>query len=339
VVHLDGKKIKRAAKRLKPLRGTPGKVFGGKLLAAHLPASGLVVATAADLDGEANDIKLVPEALERARAKIAGPRLWVADRQFCDLDQPRRFSEQGDHFLIRFCRKMGFHPDPERPSVTSCDRRGLVVVDEWGWIGAASDERRRWVRRITLQRPDAEDVILITDLVEAASIAATDLLEVYLGRWGIERVFQQITEVFALERLIGATPQATIFQAMFCFVLYNLIQVVRAYIAATRAEPTPVESLSTEQIFADTRAELTALNKVVSPAQVAVGIPMSLTETEVANRLRELLSGLWSPLWIKAANKKPRPAKTKAKSGGAHTSVHRVLQAHQKQSMPSTKSS
>jgi len=54
IVILDGKKIKRVAKRLLEVRGRPGKVFGGKLLAAYLPALGLAVALAADPDGEAN---------------------------------------------------------------------------------------------------------------------------------------------------------------------------------------------------------------------------------------------------------------------------------------------
>src|SRR5262249_57054453 len=73
VVVLDGKKIKRAAKRLLAVRGRPGKVFGGKLLVAYLPADGLAVALAADPDGEANDIRLVPRLLPLARAAVAGP--------------------------------------------------------------------------------------------------------------------------------------------------------------------------------------------------------------------------------------------------------------------------
>jgi hypothetical protein len=35
-------------------------------------------------------------------------------------------------------------------------------------------------------RPGDEDVILMTDLVDAAAYPAEDLLEVYLSRWGIE---------------------------------------------------------------------------------------------------------------------------------------------------------
>src|SRR5262245_45971150 len=101
VIVVDGKKIKKVAKRLLATRGQPGKLYGGKLLAAYLPAEGLAVALAADPDGEANDIRLVPRLLPLARAAVAGVRLWVADRQFSDLDQPGRFAEGGDHFLIR----------------------------------------------------------------------------------------------------------------------------------------------------------------------------------------------------------------------------------------------
>jgi hypothetical protein len=327
-VILDGKKIKKVAKRLQPLRGTPGKVFGGKLLVAYLPGQGLAVAMAADPDGEANDIKLVPQVLPRARAAIAGPRLWVADRQFCDLDQPQRLTQDGDHFLIRFSLKMGFHPEATPSAVTGQDDHGRTVIEQWGWIGAAAEKRRRWVRQITLQRPGDEDVILMTDLVDAAAYPAVDLLEVYRACWGIERVFQQITEVFALEHFIGSTPQATVFQASFCLVLDNMIQVVRASIAAGRSEPTAVASLSVEQIFADVKDELIALNQVVTPSEVAACFPRLMTLPEIVTRLTSLLGGVWSPLWKKAVNTRPRPAKKKVRRNGAHTSVHRVLQAH-----------
>src|SRR5207245_260191 len=41
VVVLDGKTIKKAAKRLLATRGQPGRLCGGKILAAYLPAEGL----------------------------------------------------------------------------------------------------------------------------------------------------------------------------------------------------------------------------------------------------------------------------------------------------------
>ena len=262
VVILDGKQIKDVAKRLLPVRGRPGKVIGGKILVAYLPRKGLAVAMAAERDGEANDIRLMPEAVPRARARVAGVRLWVADRQFCDLDQPEQLTEQGDHFLLRRSLKLGFHADPDRPARQHVDAQGRTVIDQWGWIGSPKEKRRRYVRQIHLVRPGAEDVYLVTDLLDEQAYPAEDLLAVYLKRWEIERVFQKITEVFELRQLIGSTPEATIFQAAFCLVLYNLLQVMRAFVAAGQ-EGLVAESVSMEKLFDDVQTELTAVGGAV----------------------------------------------------------------------------
>ncbi len=326
VTILDGKQLKKVAKRLKPVRSKAGRVVGGKILVAYLPAEGLAVAMAADPDGEANDIRLMPEVVPRARARISGVRLWVADRQFCDLNQPALLTEQGDHFLIRRSLKTHFHPDPQRPAQTSLDSQGRTVVEEWGWIGAEKDKRRRYVRHIRLIRPGEEEILLVTDLLDNQRYPASDLLEVYLTRWGIERVFQQITEVFELKHLIGSTPEGSVFQAAFCLVLYNLLQVIRAYVAASQVDM-PVESVSVEQIFLDVQQELTALTKLFPSRMIADWFAEELSREELIARLKILLSGVWTPRYRKAVNKKPRPKVKKPKGSGAHTSVHKVLEA------------
>src|SRR5262249_35752726 len=180
--------------------------------------------------GEANDIRLVPRLLPLARAAVAGPRLWVADRQFGDLDQPGRLAEGGDHFLVRFRRGVSFAADPGRPAAAGVDAAGRPFTQEGGWLGSAADKRRRYVRRITLSRPGEQDVTLVSDLLDGAAYPAADLLAVYLLRWQAEGVFQQITEVFELRHLIGCTPQATVFQASLCLVIYNALQLVRGYV-------------------------------------------------------------------------------------------------------------
>jgi Transposase DDE domain len=333
VVILDGKQIKDVAKRLKPVRGKPGKVVGGKVLAMYLPSEGLVVSMAADPDGEANDIRLMPDAIPRGRAQITGIRLWVADRQFCDLNQPVRLTEEGDHFLVRRSLKMGFHADSARPARKSVDAQGRTMIDEWGWIGSPTEKRRRYVRQVHLVRAGEEDIYLVTDLLDEAVYPAEDLLTVYLHRWEIERVFQQITEVFSLERLVGSTPQATVFQASLCMVLYNLMQVVRSFVAMGReaaAVVTSVESVSVEQLFLDVQRELTAL-MVLFPAASLVGwFTAEWSGEGTTERLRGLLRGVWTPRYIKAVNKTPRPKVKKAKCSGAHTSVHKVLEEERK---------
>jgi hypothetical protein len=141
VIVVDGKKIKKAAKRLLLTRGQPGKLFGGKILVAYTPAEGLAVAMAADPDGEANDAKLVPRLLPLAREAVAGPRLWVADRQFGDLKQPGRFLQEGDHILIRYSKITSFHPDPDRPARPALIRRGEVSARSG--VGSAPPARAR----------------------------------------------------------------------------------------------------------------------------------------------------------------------------------------------------
>lgn len=331
VVVVDGKKIKKVAKRLLAARGLPGKMLGGKLLAALSLETGLVVAMNCSPDGEKNDVPLVPGLLPQVRAEVARPILWVADRQFCDLNLPALFTaREGDRFLVRWTRKLTFHPDPQRPAAQGVDAGGRRFVQEWGWVGGARDGRRRYVRRVTLFREGEQDVSLITDLLDGEAYPAGDLLEVYLMRWGIERVFQQVTEVFELRRLIGSTPQATVFQASFCLLLYNMVQVVKAHVAAAAGrEP---EKVSTEKLFYDATHELVAWAKVGEPAHAAAALAPPPEPAQMRRRLAELLGPrVWTDRWLKAPPKKKKPPgpKPKVKSGhGGHTSVWRVLQEY-----------
>ena len=329
VVILDGKQLKGVAKRLKAVRGRPGKVIGGKILVAYLPRLGLAVAMAAERDGEANDIRLMPEAIPRIRARVAGVRLWVGDRQFCDLNQPAELTRQGDHFLLRRSLKLGFHADPDRAARSFVDAQGRTVIEQWGWIGAPKEKRRRYVRQVHLARPGADDVYLVTDLLDERAYPAEDLLAVYLTRWEIERVFQKIAEVFELRRLIGSTPEATIFQAAFCLVLYNLLQVMRAYVAAGQ-EGLAADAVSMEKLFDDVQAELTALMVLFPSATIAGWYAGECSRAEVVSRLEQLLGGAWKPRYRKATRKKPRPKVKQAKCSGAHISVQKILDAEGK---------
>ncbi len=252
--------------------------------------------------------------------------MWVADRQFCDLIQPRRFADDADHFVVRYGHNTSFHADPGRTPTDGTDADGRAVRQEWGWLGAEGQgERRLYVRRVTLVRPGDEDVAVVTDLLDEQRYPAPDLLAVYLTRWQIENAFQQITEVFHLQRLIGCRPPATVFQASLCLVLFNVLQLVRGSITAGRPEPTAVEDVSAEQIFADLTKDLVGLHEVLSVEEVVGGVGVPEGDEPLRDRLRTLLGGLWSPKWAKVRNKKPRPKKPPPRKSGGHTSVHKLL--------------
>jgi Transposase DDE domain len=335
VVVLDGKAIKRVAKRLKPLRGRKGGVLGGQALVALELATGLAVAMATDPDGETNEAKLVPALLPQVRTRRAGPRLWVADSQFCDLTQTAAFAADADHLLVRYHPKTHFCPDPTRPAQRGADLQGRVWGEDGGWLGCERAKTRRFVRRLTLYRPGEETIILITDLLDAERHLATDLLGLYLARWGIERVFQQITEVFHLQALIGTTPQGTVFQLAFCLLLYNLLQVVRAYVATAQARPP--ETISTELLFDDVQRQLVALTELVPPTAVAPLFEPLPSLDNLCERLSQLLETVWTPRWLKAPAKKPKPPTARTAIRGNQTSVYRLLVAYRQQQQEVTR--
>jgi hypothetical protein len=328
VVVVDGKTVKRVAKRLKAVRGRKGGVLGGKALVAVALGSGLGVALATAADGETNDAKLIPALVPQVRAQVAGPRLWVSDRQFCDLTQPAVYAADGDHYVVRYHPKTAFCRDETQPWCWGEDAEGREWGEEWGWLGREGNPKRRYVRRITLFRSADEDVSIVTDLLEAPHYPAAELLALYGARWEIEQVFQQISEVFHLQTLIGTTPQGTVFQFAFCLLLYNLIQVVRAYVAAAQARPVPTISL--ELLFDDVHRQLIALTELVPPPRIAELFEPPLSGAALGRRLHQLLGGVWTPRWLKAPPQKRKPSPARPAPPGKHTSIYRILEDYRR---------
>jgi hypothetical protein len=324
---LDGKAIKNVAKRLKALRGVGGGLLGGKALVGLGWSTGLALAMQAHPDGDASEKRLVKDVVPQTDALVSKPRLFVADRAFCNLVQAGHFTGRtGDHFLVRYHAGTKFTPDNSRADRSGTDGQGRKYRETWGWLGSESNKGRRYVRRIHLYRPDEdEDLILITDLLDADVYPAVDLLWLYQERWGIERMFQKVTEVFGLERLIGGTPQACIFQFAFCLLLYNLVQLLTGYVA--QARKCESEELSKEKLFDDVHRELIAWNVFFTPEQTIERFPECPTAKQLRCRLRELLAHVWSDTWWKAPpQKNRRPTRREGKRG--HGSVYRILQEH-----------
>jgi hypothetical protein len=323
-ITMDGKAIKKVAKRLKLLRKVGGGLLGGRALVAMHYETGLVIGMHADEDGDANDVRFVPELLPWIRAEIEGTLLFLADSGFCDLQRLEEYTDGGNHLLIRRHPKVGFHRDPERPVPSGIDAQGRTFFEEWGSLGATNHPKRRYVRQITLQRPGEPNVALVTDLLDADLYPAEDLLDHYWQRWGIEQVFQKVTEVFHLQGLIGGTPKATIFQFAFCLLLYNLIQLIRGYVAAHQERET--ETISMENLFLDVHRQLTAWSVLVESGLPLEDLPVALDMSALAARLHALLGSQWSDRWIKATNKRRRAHFPKPHDR-THGSVYRILQA------------
>lgn len=337
VIVADGKKIKNAAKRLAPTRGYSGRLIGATALVALNLRSGMAVAMSDSLDGMANDVPLVPALMEQLRQIIARPILSVWDRQFDDLRTLGHLSSRpGDAFVVRLKQKN--HTFCVESAVETCDARGRTVRDETGVLGRGKKAMR--VRRITLIRAGAgadasagvgasagagageEDVVLLTNLLDGKAFTASDLLALYRRRWNIEQVFQQVTETFSLQHLIGSSPKAVLFQFAYCLLLYNLVQLIKTYVAADGRVLASV--VSTFYLFNDIRKELSAWAYHTGGAW-----PRCRRDApQMRRRLRELLRGSWDPIgYTKASDKKPRKKRPPPKPlHGGHSSVQRLLE-------------
>jgi len=316
----DGKRIKNAAKRLKPTRGYSGKLIGAKALVAMNVRSGMAVAMNDSLDGLTNDVPLVPGLMDQLRQLIDRPILSIWDRQFDDVRTLGHLSARpGDAFVVRL--KQANHTFSVESAVATTDAQGRAVRDEIGLLGKGKHAMR--VRRITLTRAGEgeEDVVLLTNLLDRCAFPAADVLELYRRRWGIEQVFQQVTETFALEHLIGSSPQAVLFQFAYCLLLYNLVQLIKTYVADDgRVLATAV---STFYLFNDIRKELSAWAYHTDGTW-----PRCHRDArQMRQRLGELTRGSWDPIgYAKGSDKKPRPKRPPPKRlHGGHSSVQRLL--------------
>lgn len=319
---IDGKKIKYVAKKLGVLRGLKGNVFGGKMLCAQDMATQEAIAVEAVADGEAGDNPLVPGLVTRVRTLgDSRPRLWVADRAFCDYKCLALFCQGGDHFVVRYQKSFKFHLDSSIPVRKGTDDVGRPTTEEWGWLGTGPG--RVCVRKITAER-EGEPFVVVTSTLDGDRYPAIDILTLYRSRWGIESMYQEVVETFGLRELIGSTPEATTFQAMLCLLIYNITLTIRHFVAAG-AKVTPQE-VSVDLLFDDVRRDLTGCLEVLgAEATTELFETTHIDEpSTLAEYLAALLKTIWTDRWKKAQTRKQPPKTTKGYLQGGHSSVFKI---------------
>jgi len=335
VVLLDGKLIKHVPRRLRPLRldrVNASTLLGGRALAAYELNSGMVLGFHSHPDGEANDVKFVPEVLSmlECREGLRRP-LYVCDSAFGTVMQAQRMAERGD-FIMRLHGGTSFIRDESVPVLVGEDRFGRETRDESGWVVRLGDGVRMPVRRISVER-DLEPLKVITSLMDRERYPANDILELYLHRWQIETMFQEETEVFDLRRLIGTTPKAMLFQMALCMLIYNVIRVVKHYVADAGKQK--VEDVSSEKLFGDVNEEMTAAYKLIPEPELYELIREFDSPIDLVEWLRARLAPCWKKIWLKA-KREPRdpsrpipPRPLKIRQTKCHDSVHRILERQQ----------
>src|ERR1700752_871729 len=330
VLAMDSRVAKNAAKRLKPLRQKPGAALGGRTLAVLEVGSDLIVGMKSHPHGHVNEQLLVSDVLQQVRQHRSGPRVWVADRQFGNLANFKRCTQDGDHCILRKHSRTVFRPDPKQPTVTGVDEHGRAFRDQIGVI-TSTREGQQAARQITLKRAGLPDLVILTSLTDPDTFPAADILTVYGLRWNIKEAFQKVSQVFQLSYLIGSHPKAIMLQTALCLTMANVLTVLLAILAKTQKRS--VETISTAKVWYDLHRQLTACHVLASPDDIIETIQKRvLVISNLAKHLEKILSAGWSNLWNKSPAKKRHQPKVKHQRGGhAHFSIHTVLEQYKNQ--------
>lgn len=173
------------------------------------------------------------------------------------------------------------------------------MVEQWGWLGAATHPQRRYVRHLTLQRPGAEDAGvsahhggLHAGTVDRHDAAGDDLPNAL--------VFSAVQPDPGGQGLRGP---------------------------GCRAGP----QVSAELLFASVREQLTALTVLAQPEEVIQAVTVVHSVAELVALLQAWLDGQWRADWAKARAGISWPQQAKSRRSGAHTSVHRLQEKHKHQ--------
>jgi hypothetical protein len=226
---LDGNCPEATQRRLKVLRGVEDRPMPGKAMAVLDPARMLILDALPCEDGKASERALVEPVLKW----VCPGEVWIADRNLCFWGFIDGVVGAGAYFVLR--QHGQFKPEPlEEFRVVGRNASG-VVSEQQARGRLPNGQPTEWRRiRVQLDKPTRDgqrEVYVLTNLpAEAAD--ALKVAELYLGRWTIEHVFQDIEACLESEINTLAYPRAALLALCLGFVAYNVLALVKGAMRA-----------------------------------------------------------------------------------------------------------
>lgn len=255
VVVLHARRIKSPS----PRRESPV----GEVMAALDGSTGLVRAMGSEPLLVRAKADQLPAVLGQVREQMKGQRvLYTADGRYCNARRIQWFVEMGDNCLVRHRRTVRFEKDDGKPTLRGEAAEGKQYREDWGWVKNA--KRQAYVRRLVEMTPDGskDGTALVTTLLDAEQHPGADLLWAYQKRWKLDPLIGKITEAYRLGPMLGIGHRATMFQAAFCFVFYNALQML-LHLAAWINGWAP-QAVALEKLYHRIMMELTGWTRLIS---------------------------------------------------------------------------
>jgi hypothetical protein len=320
---VDGNALAGTQRRLEVLRRVKDGALPGKALVVLDPEQMLVLGMIPCEDGHAQERAILPEALRWVRAG----ELWIGDRNLCTLGWVCGVDRVGAAFLMR---EHGLFPAEGLGKFQRVGRNASGRVSEQKVrVVLPNGQERVWRRiRVQLDKPTREgdrEILLLTNLPRHR-VSALKVAELYLGRWTIERMFQEIEAALNCEINTLAYPKAALFGLCVGLVAYNVLAVVKAAMRAVHGVQTVLEKVSGYYLAGELRSTHRGLE--IAVPQEAWAVFADMTSEELASELVRIAKKMHLCRYEKHPRgpKKPYPPRKRV-SPGHHVSTARLLAA------------
>jgi Transposase DDE domain len=323
---VDGNHLSGTEHRLLETRGSTAAPLPGLSLVVLGPALMMAIDVLPCEDGHAQERSLLGDLLGHFEAGD----VCVADRNFCTTDFLSGLVGRGAFPVIR--RHANLTLAPKGPW-------GAEVETETGWVserpvGVMHDGVQvlplRCIR-VRLKKPTREgetEIEILTNL-PAEDADAVTVAALYLGRWTVEGMFQDLTQNLGCEVNTLCYPKAALFGFCVALVAYNILAVTKAALRAVHGEKKIEEEVPGYYLALEWEAVYTGM-MIAIPAEEWVcfqemGVP------ELASILRELASRVKLAKFKKSPRPpKKAPPKRRNNRKQPHVSTARILEARKR---------
>jgi hypothetical protein len=231
VLILDGNHLSGTEHRIRELRRVGAAALPGQALVVLDPALMLIVDVLAWEDAHDQERTL----LERIVPKVQPRDLWIDDRNFCTTKFLFGIHRRAGCFLVRqhawtlHWQLRGNRQSRGRVPTGRVYEEPVRLEDPD--TGASLLTRRILVELDQPTRKGDSQVHLLTNLpAEAAD--ARQVAQLYLERWTIERVFQDLAVALTSEIRTLGYPKAALFGFCLALVAYNAVSLIQAALRA-----------------------------------------------------------------------------------------------------------
>jgi hypothetical protein len=320
---IDGNVLAGTDHRIDELRSTRAATLPGKSLAIYEPISGLVRGIIPEEDAHTQERALLDQVA------IEPGQLWIMDRNFCVRTFLFRILRSGAFFLVRrHASCLPFEPIEPLRSVGRGDTGEIfeqpIRVEDPECEGRAYRLRRIVLR---LDRPTREgetEIVLVTNLPD--DIKASLCCQAYRGRWGIERHFQELTDLLHCEIPTLGYPRAALFAFCMSVLAGNALAILKGSLRAVHGDQMVTE-LSTHALVTEAAEVYPGMMIAVPPADWM--FLEGCSAAQVAGLLEDLAVRVPIERMLRARRGPKKPRRTRESPGSRihHVATKKLLDA------------